>query len=189
MTHNPYQQLKVFAQMRPIIPKVAFVVFEVNQAAIKILQKGRSNALRHMKRTHRVSCDLLFMIRELEDIYVKYIDTKAQAADISTKAFNKAEDFQRLLKITQPTRRPTTTTTKTPMPAGGDSVLASQQSTKPRNIPRGNRTKWNRNRGEVRQSVEDQGQSTVDVANICVGDYHDNGDCWCYLCTHNVIPT
>ena len=116
MTHNPYQQLKVFAQTRPVMPKVPFVIFEDNQAALKILQKGRSNALRHINRTHSVSCDLLFMIRKLEDIYVKYIDTKAQAADVLTKAFNKAEDFQRLLKITQLTRRPTTTTTTTTAP-------------------------------------------------------------------------
>ena len=58
MTHNPYQQPKVFAQTRPIMPKVPFVIFEDNQAVIKILQKGRPNALRHINRTHRVSCDL-----------------------------------------------------------------------------------------------------------------------------------
>ena len=164
------------------------VIFEENRAVIKILQKGRSNALRHANRTHRVSCDWLFMIRKLEQIYVKYIDTKAQAADILTKAFNKAEDFQRLLKITQLTRRPTTTT-KTPMPAGGDSVLASQQSTKTRNRPRRNRKRWNRNRDEARQIVDYEGQSTVDVANICVDDYRDDDDHRCYLCTHNIIPT
>ncbi len=69
------------------------------------------------------------MIRKLEEIYVKYIDTKAQAADILTEVFPEAEDFQRLLKTAQLTRRPATTTitasTKAKMPAGGGSLLAS----------------------------------------------------------------
>ena len=47
---------------------------------------------------------------------------------------------------------------------------------------------WNRNRDEVRQSIEEEGQSTVDVANICVDDYRDD-DNYCYLCTRSLIPT
>ena len=155
------------------MPKVPFVIFEYNQAVIKILQKGRSNALRHINRTHRVSCDWLVMIRQLKEIYGKYVDTKAQAADILTKAFNKAEDFQRVPKITQLTRRPTNTAAKNPTPAGGDSVLASHQSNKTRNRPRRIRKTWNRSRGE--------GRRTEDNTNICVDDYQ------CYSCTHTLI--
>ena len=111
--------------------------------------------------------------KKLEEIYGKYVDTKAQAADILTKAFNKAEDFQRVPKITQLTRRPTNTAAKNPTPAGGDSVLASQQSNKTRNRPRRIRKRWNRSRGEDRR--------TQDNTNICVDDYQ------CYSCTHTLI--
>ena len=66
-------------------------VLEDNEAAIKIVLKKRSMALRHVLRTHRVALDWLFDLFDSPDITLKYIGTKWQAADIFTKCFTKAE--------------------------------------------------------------------------------------------------
>ena len=61
-------------------------VFEDNEAAIKMIVKGRSPTMRHVSRTHRVALDWLFDRINLDaKIRIKYIDTKNQLADILTK--------------------------------------------------------------------------------------------------------
>ena len=61
-------------------------VFEDDEAVIKVITKGRSPTMRHVSRTHRVALDwLLDRINLDSKIQIKYIDTKNQLADISTK--------------------------------------------------------------------------------------------------------
>ena len=61
-------------------------VFEDNEAVIKVIIKGRSPAMRHVSRTHRVALDWLFDRTNLDPkIQIKYIDTKNQVADTLTK--------------------------------------------------------------------------------------------------------
>ena len=61
-------------------------VFEDNEAVIKMIIKGRSPAMRHVSRTHRVALDWLFDRINLDTkIQITYIDTKNQLADILTK--------------------------------------------------------------------------------------------------------
>ena len=62
-------------------------IFEDNEAVIKMMIiKGRSPAMRHVSRTHRVALDWLFDRIDLEPkIQIKYVDTKNQLADILTK--------------------------------------------------------------------------------------------------------
>ena len=57
-------------------------VFEDNEAVIKMIIKGKSPAMRHISRTHRVALDWLFDRINLDSkIQIKYIDTKNQLTD------------------------------------------------------------------------------------------------------------
>ena len=61
-------------------------VFEDNEAAIKMIIKGRSPTMRHVFRTHRVALDWLFDRINLDPkTQIEYIDIKDQLADILTK--------------------------------------------------------------------------------------------------------
>ena len=73
---------------------------------IKMITKGRSPAMRHASRTHRVALDWLFDRINLDTkIQIKYIDTKNQLADTLTKGnFTRDEwnqPFQFMSKRTQ----------------------------------------------------------------------------------------
>ena len=98
---DPFKQLLIYASRRPKMRKVRLIIMEDNEAVIKILLKGRSNALRHLHRTHRVNTDWLFEIIKMENILIKYVNTKFQLADICTKAFSKADDWNRLMALCQ----------------------------------------------------------------------------------------
>ena len=64
----------------------ALLLFEDNEAVIKMIMKGRSPTMRHVSRTHRVALDCLFDRINLDPrIQIEYIDTKNQLADILTK--------------------------------------------------------------------------------------------------------
>jgi hypothetical protein len=66
--------------------KAHLVILEDNDAVIKMVIKGRSPAMRHVARTHRIDLDWLFeQIREDKGIGIRYVNTKLQAADILTK--------------------------------------------------------------------------------------------------------
>ena len=60
--------------------------------------KGRSPAMRHVSRTHRVALDWLFDRINLEPIIqIKYIDSKNQLADILTKENFTRDEWNHLL--------------------------------------------------------------------------------------------
>ena len=62
------------------------VVFEDNESVIKMAVKGRSLALGHVPRTHRVDIDWLFeRCRVDPSIRIRFVPTKAQLADMLTK--------------------------------------------------------------------------------------------------------
>ena len=73
-------------------------IFEVNEAVIKMIIKGRSPTMRHVSRTHRVALDWLFDRINLDpNIQIKYIDTKNQLADILTKGNFTRDEWNHLL--------------------------------------------------------------------------------------------
>ena len=73
-------------------------VFEDNEAAIKMIVKGRSPTMRHVSRTHRVALDLLFDRVNLDPkIQIQYMDTKNRLADILTKRNFTRDEWNHLL--------------------------------------------------------------------------------------------
>ena len=78
--------------------EVLLYVFEVNEAVIKMIIKGRSPTMRHVSRTHRVALDWLFDRINLDSkIQIKYIDTENQLADILTKGNFTRDEWNHLL--------------------------------------------------------------------------------------------
>ena len=78
--------------------EVLLYVFEDNEAALKMIIKGRSPTIRHVSRTHRVALDWLFDRIILDPkIQIKYIDTKNQLADILTKGNFTHDEWNHLL--------------------------------------------------------------------------------------------
>ena len=74
------------------------IVFEDNEAVIKVIIKGRSPTMRHVSRTHRVALDWLFDRINLDPkIQIKYIDTKNQLADMLTKGNFTRDEWNHLL--------------------------------------------------------------------------------------------
>ena len=63
-------------------PRVCVIVMEDNKAVIKITLKGRSKALPHVNRTHRVNIDWLPEFFRMPNVHVKYVNTRFQLADI-----------------------------------------------------------------------------------------------------------
>ena len=83
-------------------PSAMLNVFEDNEAVIKMTIKGRSPTMRHVSRTHRVALDWLFDRINLDfKIFFKnrYIDTKHQLADISTKGNFTRDEWNNLLLL------------------------------------------------------------------------------------------
>ena len=75
-------------------------VFEDNEAVIKMIIKGGSPTMKHVSRTHRVALDWLFDRINLDSkIQIKYIDTKNQLADISTKGNFTRDEWNHLLNL------------------------------------------------------------------------------------------
>ena len=73
-------------------------VFEDNEAAIKMIIKGRSPTMRHVSRIHRVALDWLFDRINLDSkIQIKYIDTKNQLADSLTNGSFTRDEWNHLL--------------------------------------------------------------------------------------------
>ena len=67
---------------------IEMIVMEDNEAVINIVRKGRSPALRHVQRTHRIVLDWTYdLIRQNDGIWLRYIGTKDQIADLMTKGF------------------------------------------------------------------------------------------------------
>ena len=71
------------------------VYFFKNEAVIKMILKGRSLAMRHVPRTHRVALDWLFdRINVDPKIQIKHVDTKNQVADMLT-----TDNFTRIMNF------------------------------------------------------------------------------------------
>ena len=75
-------------------------ILEDNEAVIKMIIKGRSQAVRHVSRTHRVALDRLFDKINLDPkIQIKYVDTKNQLADIPTKGTFTCDEWNNILHL------------------------------------------------------------------------------------------
>ena len=62
------------------------IIIEDNESVIKMVVKGRSPAMGHVSRTHRVDLDWLFeRCRVDPSIKIRFVPTKAQLADMLTK--------------------------------------------------------------------------------------------------------
>ena len=80
------RSIKIPQNVQSASREALLYVFQDNEAVIKMIIKGRSPAMRHVSRTHRVALDWLFDRIILDPkIQIKYIDTKNQLADILTK--------------------------------------------------------------------------------------------------------
>ena len=76
------------------------VLFEDNEAVIKMIIKGRSPTIRHVSWTHRVALDWLFDRINLDPkIQIKYVDSKHQLADILTKENFTRDEWNNLLHL------------------------------------------------------------------------------------------
>ena len=76
---------------------------------LKMIIKGRSPALKHVARTHRVDLDWLFeRIREDPSVFGRYVHTALQIADILTKGNFTVDKWQSLCKMLHVTPRPVT---------------------------------------------------------------------------------
>ena len=84
----------------PSTGRAILLLLEDNDAVIKMIIKGRSPALRHVVRTHRVDLDWLFeRIREDPGVPIRFIGTKSQIADMLTKGVHK-EKLDRYMPMT-----------------------------------------------------------------------------------------
>ena len=78
------------------------VIFEDNDAVIKMCIKGRSPAMRHVARTHRIDLDWLWeRMRTDPGVFIKYVGTKEQIADMFTKGAFTAEAWKKLCRLAQ----------------------------------------------------------------------------------------
>jgi len=81
--------------------RTRLIIAEDNEAVIKILLKGRTSALRHLPRTHKINLDWLVEVIRSEQINIRYCKTTAQLADMMTKHFTKPDLWAELLFICQ----------------------------------------------------------------------------------------
>ncbi len=81
--------------------KTQMIICEDNGAVIKICLKGRSQALRHLRRTHRVAVDWIYDMIKANWVVLEHVNTKFQIADIFTKAIVKSESWLQLTDLAQ----------------------------------------------------------------------------------------
>ena len=101
-----YDILTSVDHVPPTLPlsagKGRVVIFEDNDAVIKVCIKGRSPNMRHVPRTHRVDLDWLWeRMREDPGVFIKYVGTKEQIADLFTKGAFTQEQWHRLCRLAQ----------------------------------------------------------------------------------------
>ena len=78
------------------------IIFEDNDAVIKACIKGRSPAMRHVGRTHRVDLDWLWeRIRTDPRVFIKFVGTTEQIGDMFTKGNFTAELWSALCRLAQ----------------------------------------------------------------------------------------
>ena len=97
-----FEPAKYFAYTRPRAATVTdLIIAEDNQVVIKIIQKARSMALRHLPRTHRIDVQWLFEVCSNPRGQMRYVGTLQQIADLMTKALSEPETWSHLLDIAQ----------------------------------------------------------------------------------------
>ena len=79
--------------------KMPMDFLEDNTAAIRILTTGKSPALRHLDRTHRVSLAWLHETFQHQHLTLKYINSEKEAADIFTKPFTDADKWKHAIHL------------------------------------------------------------------------------------------
>ena len=85
-----------------ISDRAKLLIMEDNDAVIKMCMKVRAPTMRHVPRTHRIDVDsLLELIHTDKSIWIKYINTKAQLADIFTKGSFSVQTWRDLCKLLQ----------------------------------------------------------------------------------------
>ena len=90
--------LILFPQTSILLVKALLCIFENNEAAIKMIMKGRSPVMRHVSRTDRVAVDWLFDRINLDPkMQIQYTDIKNQLADILTKGNFIRDEWNHLL--------------------------------------------------------------------------------------------
>jgi hypothetical protein len=72
---------------------------EDNTATIRIIEQGRSQALRYLARTHRVNIAWLKEVFTGRNMSIEYVDTKEQAADMFTKSTHTKDAWSRLMSL------------------------------------------------------------------------------------------
>ena len=105
--HKPHEKIGVMKDIDSVPSNVQsasqealLYEFEVNEAVIKMIIKGRSPTMRHVSRTHRVALDWLFDRSNLDSkIQIKYIDTKKKLADNLTKGNFTRDEWNHLLNL------------------------------------------------------------------------------------------
>ena len=69
--------------------RTQMIVCEDNEAVIQICAKGRTNAFRHLHRTHRIATDWIYEVLRANNCCLIAVNTKYQIADIFTKGYYK----------------------------------------------------------------------------------------------------
>jgi len=78
------------------------LILEDNEAVIKMCAKQRSPTMRHVARVHRVNLDSLFETVTIQpNIFMRYISTQQQLADIFTKGSFTASTWKTLCGLLQ----------------------------------------------------------------------------------------
>ena len=82
---------------------VTIVVWEDNQANIKVIQKDFSTRLRHISRTHKVDLGSVKEVIDHDTVELRYCESAKQCADIFTKQLqpNKWDNALSLLGISK----------------------------------------------------------------------------------------
>ena len=85
-----------------ISERAKLLIMEDNDAVIKMCMKVRAPTMRHVHRTHSIDVDsLLERIHGDNSIWIKYINTKYQLADIFTKGSFSVNTWRDLCKLLQ----------------------------------------------------------------------------------------
>ena len=85
-----------------ISDRAKLLIMEDNDAVIKMCMKARAPTMRHVQRTHRIDVVSFFeRIHSDSSIWIKYINTKCQLADIFTKGSFSVQTWQDLCKLLQ----------------------------------------------------------------------------------------
>ena len=87
---------------------VDLIIHEDSQATIQVVERGYSNKLRHITRTHKVNLGSLSDLLQEKGIKIQYVESAKQAADIFTKALEtiKWPNAIELLNIKAPANPP-----------------------------------------------------------------------------------